>query len=80
MQSSNPVFRKAEGFNGKSQTYPASGMSYPAYGGQSAGRPRGTQTYDPYSSGADRRPADADLDRPDDASTRSSRRPPSRSA
>jgi uncharacterized YccA/Bax inhibitor family protein len=49
MQSSNPVFRKAEGFNGKSQTYPASGMSYPSYGGQpSAG---GTQTYDPYSSG-----------------------------
>jgi uncharacterized YccA/Bax inhibitor family protein len=28
MQSSNPVFRKAEGFNGRS----ASGMSYPAYG------------------------------------------------
>jgi len=38
MQSSNPVFRKAEGFNGRSQTYPASGMSYPAYGGGSAGR------------------------------------------
>jgi uncharacterized YccA/Bax inhibitor family protein len=36
MQSSNPVFRKAEGFNGRSQTYPASGMSYPAYGGGSA--------------------------------------------
>jgi uncharacterized YccA/Bax inhibitor family protein len=35
MQSSNPVFRKAEGFNGRSQ----SGMSYPAYG---------TSTYDPY--------------------------------
>ncbi len=32
MQSSNPVFRKADGFNGRSQTYPASGMSYPAYG------------------------------------------------
>src|SRR6478609_11145044 len=32
MQSSNPVFRKAEGFNGQSRTYPASGMSYPAYG------------------------------------------------
>jgi uncharacterized YccA/Bax inhibitor family protein len=49
MQSSNPVFRKAEGFNGKSQTYPASGMTYPAYGGQpSAG---GTQTYNPYSGG-----------------------------
>jgi uncharacterized YccA/Bax inhibitor family protein len=32
MQSSNPVFRRAEGFNGRSQTYPASGMSYPSYG------------------------------------------------
>ena len=29
MQSSNPVFRRSEGFNGKSTT---SGMSYPAYG------------------------------------------------
>ena len=37
MQSSNPVFRRSEGFNGKSTT---SGMSYPAYGTQ-------TQT-DPY--------------------------------
>jgi uncharacterized YccA/Bax inhibitor family protein len=40
MQSSNPVFRKAEGFNGQSRTYPASGMSYPSYGAP-------TQT-DPY--------------------------------
>ena len=40
MQSSNPVFRKAEGFNGQSRTYPASGMTYPAYGAP-------TQT-DPY--------------------------------
>src|SRR6478672_3342746 len=40
MQSSNPVFRKAEGFNGQSRTYPASGMIYPAYGAP-------TQT-DPY--------------------------------
>jgi uncharacterized YccA/Bax inhibitor family protein len=40
MQSSNPVFRKADGFNGRSQTYPASGMTYPAYGAP-------TQT-DPY--------------------------------
>jgi uncharacterized YccA/Bax inhibitor family protein len=46
MQSSNPVFRRAEGFNGRSQTFPASGMSYPAYG-QSAGRVSGTG-YDPY--------------------------------
>ena len=42
MQSSNPVFRKAEGFNGRSTTYPASGMSYPAYG-----TPTQTQS-DPY--------------------------------
>jgi len=46
MQSSNPVFRKAEGFNGRSQTYPASGMSYPAYGSAGA-----SQTYDPYTTG-----------------------------
>ncbi len=32
MQSSNPVFRKADGFNGRSTTSPSSGMSYPAYG------------------------------------------------
>jgi uncharacterized YccA/Bax inhibitor family protein len=32
MQSSNPVFRKAEGFNGQSRTNPASGMTYPSYG------------------------------------------------
>jgi len=44
MQSSNPVFRKAEGFNGRSQ----SGMSYPAYGSQPAG---GTATHDPYGTG-----------------------------
>jgi uncharacterized YccA/Bax inhibitor family protein len=36
MQSSNPVFRRAEGFNGRSTTYPASGMTYPAYGTQTA--------------------------------------------
>jgi len=39
MQSSNPVFRKAEGFNGRSQTYPASGMSYPAYGSAPTSQP-----------------------------------------
>jgi len=51
MQSSNPVFRRAEGFNGRSQTYPASGMTYPAYGEPvrtSGGRPTG---HDPYSGG-----------------------------
>ena len=42
MQSSNPVFRKAEGFSGRS----ASGMSYPAYGSGPS-----TQTYDPYGQG-----------------------------
>lgn len=43
MQSSNPVFRRAEGFNGRAstnaygnQTYPASGMTYPAYGTQTS--------------------------------------------
>jgi hypothetical protein len=30
MQSSNPVFRRAEGFNGRSQTVTPSGISYPA--------------------------------------------------
>ncbi len=43
MQSSNPVFRKAEGFNGRS----ASGMRYPAPSSRSAGAP----AYDPYASG-----------------------------
>jgi uncharacterized YccA/Bax inhibitor family protein len=45
MQSSNPVFRRAEGFNGQGRTSPASGMSYPAYGTPS------TSTYDPYTAG-----------------------------
>jgi uncharacterized YccA/Bax inhibitor family protein len=44
MQSSNPVFRRAEGFNGRSTTYPASGMTYPAYGTQ-------TSYDDPYRQG-----------------------------
>ncbi|QWZ08398.1 Bax inhibitor-1/YccA family protein [Nocardioides panacis] len=38
MQSSNPVFRRSEGFNGKSTT---SGMSYPAYGTQTRTDPYG---------------------------------------
>jgi uncharacterized YccA/Bax inhibitor family protein len=42
MQSSNPVFRRSEGFNGKTTT---SGISYPAYG-----TPTQTQT-DPYRQG-----------------------------
>ena len=34
MQSSNPVFNRSEGFNGRGQatTYAGNGMSYPAYG------------------------------------------------
>jgi uncharacterized YccA/Bax inhibitor family protein len=36
MQSSNPVFRRSEGFNGRTttggQTYAGNGISYPAYG------------------------------------------------
>ncbi len=43
MQSSNPVFRRSEGFNGRVRTSPTSGMSYPAPGGQTASR-----SYDPY--------------------------------
>ncbi len=49
MQSSNPVFRRAEGFNGRAstnaygnQTYPASGMTYPAYGTQTDSSGRGS--------------------------------------
>jgi uncharacterized YccA/Bax inhibitor family protein len=40
MQSSNPVFRRADGFSGR-RTASASGMSYPSYGAPS-------RTYDPY--------------------------------
>ncbi|HEX6516523.1 MAG TPA: Bax inhibitor-1/YccA family protein [Nocardioidaceae bacterium] len=37
MQSSNPVFARSEGFNGRSgRVYPASGVSYPAYGSEPA--------------------------------------------
>jgi len=50
MQSSNPVFRRAEGFNGQSRTYPASGMSYPSYGSPSKGTGYRSQ-YDPYDEG-----------------------------
>jgi uncharacterized YccA/Bax inhibitor family protein len=56
MQSSNPVFNRAEGFNGRgstnaygNQTYPASGMTYPSYG---SGQQTGT------SYGAPQAPAD----------------------
>ncbi len=42
MQSSNPVFRRSEGFNGRGtagQTYAGNGMSYPAYGAPSTPPP-----------------------------------------
>lgn len=47
MQSSNPVFRRSEGFNGRVRTSPTSGMSYPAPGGQYGGQSAGPG-YDPY--------------------------------
>ncbi len=64
MQSSNPVFRRAEGFNGQ-RTRSASGMSYPAYGNPS------TRTQDPYGTTSQRGygappqqgPTHTDLDR-----------------
>ena len=44
MQSSNPVFRKAEGFNGRggadpygNRTYAGNGISYPSYGSKPGG-------------------------------------------
>jgi uncharacterized YccA/Bax inhibitor family protein len=43
MQSSNPVFRRAEGFNGRTgtgtQRYAGNGISYPAYGSPSTPTP-----------------------------------------
>jgi uncharacterized YccA/Bax inhibitor family protein len=48
MQSSNPVFRKAEGFNGRggadpygNRTYAGNGISYPSYGSRPTGQPTG---------------------------------------
>ncbi len=59
MQSSNPVFRKAEGFNGRggadpygNRTYAGNGVSYPSYGSQPTGQPYGAPTAQPgYPSG-----------------------------
>jgi uncharacterized YccA/Bax inhibitor family protein len=52
MQSSNPVFRRSEGFNGQpstnaygNTTYPASGMTYPSYGSGTPGS--APETYAP---------------------------------
>jgi len=52
MQSSNPVFKRSEGFNGQpatnaygNQTYPASGMTYPSYGSGTPGYAPEAPTY-----------------------------------
>jgi uncharacterized YccA/Bax inhibitor family protein len=54
MQSSNPVFRRSEGFNGQpsqnaygNTTYPASGMTYPSYGSGPSGYSPETAQYAP---------------------------------
>jgi uncharacterized YccA/Bax inhibitor family protein len=54
MQSSNPVFSRSDGFNGRgsSQVYPASGVSYPAYGAPQAQQHGGA----PYDTGAPQAP------------------------
>src|SRR3712207_4968088 len=55
MQSSNPVFRRAEGFNGRSaagQTYAGNGFSYPSYGAP-ASPPPGYATPGGFGSGQD---------------------------
>jgi len=48
MKSNNPVFNRAEGFNGQASTnaygnttYPGAGTTYPGYGQQPAGQPYG---------------------------------------
>jgi uncharacterized YccA/Bax inhibitor family protein len=55
MHSSNPVFRRSEGFNGRPPTDPygnqqraASGVTYPAYGAPQAGAPTDGWANDPY--------------------------------
>ena len=54
MKSSNPVFTRSEGFNGRgssnargNQTYPGGGMTYPAYGSESSSGQGGSTTTDP---------------------------------
>jgi len=65
MQSNNPVFSRADGFNGRSTnaqgntSYPASGMSYPAYGtGAAPGYPE-APTYGGPAVGSDRMTIDS---------------------
>jgi uncharacterized YccA/Bax inhibitor family protein len=54
MHSSNPVFRRSEGFNGRTPTDPygtqraGSGVTYPAYGTPQAGAPTAGWGNDPY--------------------------------
>ncbi|HZJ05397.1 MAG TPA: Bax inhibitor-1/YccA family protein [Nocardioidaceae bacterium] len=54
MKSSNPVFTRSEGFNGRgssnahgNQTYPGGGMTYPAYGSGASTGQGGPTTIDP---------------------------------
>ena len=53
MQSNNPVFRRADGFNGRetnaygNQTYPGNGAGYDAYGQPTGQAPTGYDTYAP---------------------------------
>jgi uncharacterized YccA/Bax inhibitor family protein len=67
MQSSNPVFQRSEGFNGRkstnvygNQTYPASGMTYPGYGTQTGYRDPSSGTGAPAPSNVDRGPMTID--------------------
>ena len=52
MQSSNPIFTRAEGFNGRASTQPTTGQAYDAYGspatwstGSATGTPTGPTTH-----------------------------------
>jgi uncharacterized YccA/Bax inhibitor family protein len=62
MQSSNPVFRRSEGFNGRggngTQRYAGSGVSYPAYGAPST-PPPGYGNPSAWGAGGAGAPADA---------------------
>src|SRR5690348_12255098 len=53
MQSSNPVFRRSEGFNGRSETYAGNGMTYPAYGSPSAPDAGWSGPQDPFTTQVD---------------------------
>jgi uncharacterized YccA/Bax inhibitor family protein len=53
MQSSNPVFRRSEGFNGRGQTYAGNGATYPAYGTPSAPDAGWSGPQDPFTTQVD---------------------------